>query len=196
MKLWTIQPYSVWEFARQHGSVRVDRSRCPGGEKAPASYLWLRAQLKSRVEGYEGGFPWWLYCSKPDLRLHRHGRLPGGQHQVRLELKVCPARVKVFRIWAWDKVFCGQYLGTRRQEREWSKRRGTCGIDPDLRDWELDGAWRSELESSWERLFTYLRTRLNAFGKPGGSEAVLEVIRRDDIIKVDEFFTTYSASST
>ena len=196
LKLWTVQPYSVWEQIRDQGEARVDPKRWSTPEFAPSSYDWLRTQLPSRLADYQGGHLWWFYCTKPDLRMHRHIDLPGGQHQVRLEVHLEPARVKVFRIWAWDTVYSGRYLGTRRLERDWRRRRRVAGVDPELRDWELEEPWKSELEKSWERIFEPLPSRLNGNRRPGGNEAVAEVIRREDVQRVDEFQTTFAGLSS
>lgn len=193
MRLWTIQPLSVWEQIRDAGEARVDPKRWNTRGSLPPSYDWLRRQLANRLLEYEGGFPWWFYCEKPDLRLHRHGYLAGGRHQVRMELEVEPSRVQLLRIWAWNQVYCGLYLGTRLQERDWRRRRKRAGINPDLHDSELGDPWRLELENSWRRVFNVLPSRRNDAGNPSGHEAVVEILRRKDIRKVDEFQTTYSS---
>lgn len=104
-----------------------------------------------------------------------------------MELEIDSARIRVFRIWAWDRVFCGLYLGTRRQESDWLGRRRRAGVDPDLHDSQLGEPWRTELESSWERVFEALSSRMNASGRPSGHEAVVEVLERRDVLSVDQF---------
>ena len=193
MRLWTIQPWSVWELIREDGEARVDASRWSSPAYTPPSYDWLRSQLANRLDAYQGGYPWWCYCEKPDLRFHRHVHLCGGPHQVRLELKIEPARVQILRIWAWHQVYCGLYLGTRWQERDWRSRRHRAGIDPGLHDAELAEPWRSELEDSWGRVFRPLPSRRNDAGQPSGHEAVVEILRRQDVRRVHEFRTTYES---
>lgn len=192
MKLWTIQPFSVWEQIRDRGEAHVDPQRNSTPDYIPSAYDWLRRQLYERLEGYRGGHLWWCYRAKPDLRTHRHGHLSGGQRQVRLELELSPSRVQIFRIWAWHQVYCGLYLGTRRQERDWRRRRYQSGVCTNLHDCELGEPWRTELEQSWERVFAALPPRKNLTG-PSSYEAVVEVLRLEDVRKVDRFKTTYES---
>jgi hypothetical protein len=193
LRLWTIQPFSVWTQVREDGEARVLPARWSHPDHTPVSYDWLRGELAGRVKNYQGGYPWWCYCEKPDLRIHRHGSLSGGKQQVRLELEVDPARVSVFRIWAWNRIYCGMYLGSLRQERDWRRRRRESFVDRDLRDWELGPPWRAELEASWQRLFLPLPKRSNDCFMPSGHEAVVEVLRLADVRKVDHFETTYES---
>lgn len=193
MRLWTIQPVTVWEQIRDRGEARVDPALWTLDGYTPCCYDWLRGQLEARLAGYSGGYPWWCYCKKPDLRSHGHGFLSGGRDQVRLELEIDPARVSIFRIWAWNIVYCGRYLGSHRQTREWKGRRYRSGISTELRDSELGEPWRTEVEQSWERVFTALPDRHADPWMPPGQEAVLEVIRRQDVRRVDHFQTTYDS---
>jgi hypothetical protein len=90
-------------------------------------------------------------------------------------------------------VYCGLYLGTRRQERDWRSSRHRARVDPDLHDPELEEPWLSELEESWKRVFGVLPSRRNDVGKPSGHEAVVEILSRSDVRRVDEFQTTYES---
>ncbi len=171
----------------------MDPALWTSGGYTPCSYDWIRGQLEARLAGYSGGYPWWCYCKKPDLRSHRHGSLSGGKDQVRLELEIAPTRVCVFRIWAWNTVFCRRYLGSHRQTREWTGRRYRSGISTELHDSELGEPWRTEVEQSWERVFTALPDRHADPLMPPGREAVVEVIRERDVRRVDHFQMTYDS---
>lgn len=137
MRLWTIQPFSVWTQLGEDGEARVLPTRWSHPDNPPVCYDWLREELAGRVKNDQGGYPWWCYCEKPDLRTHRHGSLSGGMQQVRLELEVDGARVAVFQIWGRNRICCELYLGSLRQERDWRRRRRESFVDRDLRDWEL-----------------------------------------------------------
>ncbi len=50
-----------------------------------------------------------------------------------------------------------------------------------------------EAEASWQRLFSRLPKRKNDCMMPSGHEAVIEVLRRADVRKVDQFETTYDS---
>jgi len=107
LRVWTIQPYSVWEQIRDQGYADVDPTRTRTPNFVPERYWWLVDQLKQRVPGYTGGFPWWACCTKPDLRTYRFTRPQ--EPQVRIELEA-PQAVS-FPIWAWNEVYCGGGAG-------------------------------------------------------------------------------------
>ena len=184
MRVWTIQPLRVWEQVEEGGVAVVD----PGLRPAPVqpSFEWLVEQLRGRLEGYEGNLPWWAYCSKPDLRVYRRGSLPGGPQQVRLELEVPTGRNVSFPIWAWNVVFLLRYLGTRKAQKDWRRRRKEAGL-LDVSFYDLPHEWRQEIEESWPLLFTRLPRRKNARGRWGGREAVFEKILLADVRKVEHF---------
>ncbi len=184
VRLWTIQPVSVWEQVRRDGRVRVDPARRSTPDYIPPAHLWLNQQLKKRLPNYNAELPWWAYRTRPDLRCHRWSQLPGGSRQVRLELEMEPEEVAVFRIWAWDRVFCGKYLGTRAQERDWRRRLRAAGY----RHWDdLPRSFEEEREQSWLRVFQRLPRRRNATGEWGDQEAVLAEIRLENVVDATPF---------
>lgn len=147
IRLWTIQPIAVWEQLQRDGVLLVDESRL--GEDLPASYQWLRQNLSKVIPGYRGGLPWWFYCQKPDLRVHRHFQF--GQ-QVRLELEVNTGHFFIMPSWAWDRVYAQDYLAkTWAEWRNWHLRLRLAVADEDL--WPLPEPWHTELVQSWHRLF-------------------------------------------
>lgn len=186
MRVWTIQPLCVWEQLEEGGVAVVD----PALRRAPVqpSFEWLVEQLRRRLDGYEGNLPWWAYCSQPDLRVFRHGSLPGGPEQVRLELEVPAERIVSFPIWAWDFVFRLDYLGTRQAQQNWRRRLKAAGLLYES-FYDLPDEWREELETSWPLLFTRLPRRKNRRGRWGGREAVFEKILLADVRKVVRFTT-------
>ncbi len=188
MRVWTIQPYSVWEQVRDRGYADVDRARSCTPDYVPERYLWLVEQLKRRVPGYTGRLPWWGYCTFPDLRRYRYTRPV--EPQVRIELEA-PQAVS-FPIWAWNHVYCGQYLCfTGREHQDWNRRLRRAVRDEDL--WPYPEPWKTELERSWELLFD---PRLPArkpydrngfFTKTRSREAVLERLELEQVRGVTEF---------
>ena len=138
---------------------------------------------------YRGGLPWWCYCEKPDLRTYRFLR---GGPEVRLELAFAPERVVQFPLWAWDNVYCGNYLSLQAHERRSFYRRLREAI-PDWQDvWPLPEPWRSELESSWQLLFQpdlprRYRGRTSILSDSTSEVAVVECIRRTDVVRVTHF---------
>jgi hypothetical protein len=189
MRLWTVQPLVVWEQLEQLCLLSVDETRLSTLGYVPDSYRWLVQQLKQRLPEYPGTLPWWAYCEKPDLRWVRHRR-PAGQREVRLELEPRPRTFLTFPRWAWDMVYCGQYLSfARREHDEWvgAMRRAV----PDEDEWPLPEPWQEQMEASWLRLFhPNLPPRSwddEAFTKSESREAVLGVLRREDVRQVTHF---------
>ncbi|MGO8673885.1 MAG: hypothetical protein ACLQVD_21320, partial [Capsulimonadaceae bacterium] len=61
MNLWSVQKVSTWRSLEAAGELRVAGSWT--ATEWPDSMLWLIGQLRMRIPGYAGGFPWWAWCS-------------------------------------------------------------------------------------------------------------------------------------
>jgi hypothetical protein len=148
--LWTIQPKAVWDQIEQHGVARVDRSLIAGAEDEEIwQYDWLAAQLARRIPGYGGGYPWWAYCNKPDLRQFRHGR---HGEQVCVGFRPASGTWIRYPYWMWDTIYQGRYLALSYEEFvDWTQ--AILVAVPDEDTWPLPEPWQSRLERSWERLF-------------------------------------------
>lgn len=78
MILWTIQPFNVYGSLQHHGILYVDpalrEDQSPYWERP---YRWMMAQMKQRIPGYAGHYPWWAWQkylpdrARPDLRTVR-----------------------------------------------------------------------------------------------------------------------------
>jgi hypothetical protein len=104
-----------------------------------------------------------------------------------------PAQLQcaTFPCWAWDTVYCGQYLSFARQEHdEWVEAMRQAVPDEDARP--LPQPWQTQLEASWLRLFDpHLPSQSwddEAISKSGSREAVLGVLRVEEVRQVTEFF--------
>jgi hypothetical protein len=188
-RLWTIQPLEVWVQLQIHGCVHVDEFRLTTPGYVPDSYRWLVRQLEERLPNYPGTLPWWAHCRKPDLRWVRH-REPASQRHLRIELEPPPGMFLTFRGWAWDVVFCGQYLSSARAEHdEWMEAMRQDVPDEDM--WPLPEPCQSQLEASWLRLFDPdLPPKPwddGAFCKTEDCEGVLGLLRLEDVRHVTEF---------
>jgi hypothetical protein len=189
MQVWTIQPMAVWEQLRQRGHLRVDEARLPYGDHVPEAYQRLTRQLALRLPEYPGTLPWWAHCRKPDLRWFRH-HTPRGQPEIRLEIEPRPGDHLTFPCWAWDTIHSRQYVApTYPEYAAWTAALRQAVPDEDT--WPLPEPWRSQLEASWERLFDPgLPARpWDGFriGGAGSREAVLTLLRLDDVRKVTPF---------
>jgi len=185
VRLWTIQPATVWNELQSRRMLCADRSNAPWRGEAPPAYEWLREQLTARLPGYTGGMLWWAYCEKPDLRAHRHS-FPVGEVHVRLELDagVIGADASVsFPSWAWNRVYCQDYLPLDAADLvRWTSWLGEAHLDED--SWPPPEPWQSALESSWQRLFSRELPpvdpdRRNAFFRSARREAVFEKLQLD-----------------
>ncbi len=193
LQLWTIQPLEVWAELRSKGVVLVDESRIGMTEPrvAPDCYHWLAGQLRRRRAGFDGHLPWWFYTERPDLRTFRHSFETGERH-VRIEVSLPAARVFVMPCWAWHTVYCGEFLAmTATDHAAWERRRSA--MVPDEDQWPLPEPLRSELETSWERLFDpdLPASAWEGFDMFGTSrfatEAVCERLLIEDVVRVTEF---------
>ncbi len=192
-KLWTIQPLAVWRQlqAKRRLHSNANHFVC----EPPAAYRWLRRQLKRRLPNYSGRHLWWAHCHKPDLRQHRHCYARAEEH-VRIELDADVFPSVRFPCWAWNQVFCQDYLALdRREYSDWERRLRQAVPDEDV--WPLPQPWRWELEASWQRLFSPDLPASNwdkeslFFQKPR-SEAVFEVLRLDAVRGITVFKGTSS----
>lgn len=179
VRYWTVQPISVWETLQSEGIGRVD-TQLAFNNQPPACYVWLVEQLKVRLPNYEGNYPWWLYCGKPDLRWVRWTR-PQGTWEVRLELELPAERVQEFLIRDWDVVYCQAWLFKHLPRNRWYDFR-------ERRGWEdlevYPEPYESLLKRTWQRLFDSKRALgLSRYR----SEAVVETLYLKDVIQARPF---------
>ncbi|MEX1232952.1 MAG: DUF3841 domain-containing protein [Planctomycetaceae bacterium] len=199
MRLWTVQPIDVWTQLQSEGFIYVDPLRInPEGEIYP-QIEWLACRLRERIADSSGHLPWFAYCERPDLRWIRHSR-PKGSQEVLIEFEPPDDALIAFPCWAWDDVFCGQYLTfTRTDSITWKRRlKDATGISFEGRDGELPEPWSSELEASWHRLFlpdlppqSWRRKRETVVDFKKKREAVVEVLRAQWVRQVQTFIGTW-----
>jgi len=187
VRAWTIQPWSTWEQIQAQGSLTVAPHYVANLHHC---YEWLRAQLPRHLTGYTGHYPWWAYCTRPDLRQRRH-RYPAGERYALIELGLPQARVLSLTFWAWDLIFYGKYLAyTQEESQDWHRRLETAVPNEDDVP-ALPEHWLTELETSWQRLFAPdLPTQgwWTPYEPPvSACEVVFEVLDRTDIHRVTPF---------
>lgn len=186
VRVWTVQPWVVWEQLVTAGKLTVDPRYSANLHHC---YEWLRVQLVHRVAGYSGHYPWWAYGTRPDLRRVRHLE-PRGERYALIDLELPRDRVAVFPFWAWDRIFYGKYLSPgRRESADWHRRLREVVADED--SWPLPEPWHTELEASWDWLFS-AALPVNGWS-PGPRaplsdwEAVFEVLDRGHVSGVTPF---------
>jgi hypothetical protein len=151
--------------------------------------------LPRHIPGYAGHYPWWAYCSRPDLRRERHFKLRGERYAL-IELDLPLDRVVLFPCGAWDRIYIGEFLSPVRGECEQWERRLREAV-PDLETDPLPEPWQTELEASWQRLFD---PELPVQGWPldepwrfSEREAVFEVLERRSVRRITPFLGADSA---
>ncbi len=152
MRFWTIQPLGVWRQMESGVAVRVDPEHPKYGGKRPWQYDWLAEALRRNRSGFDGGWPWWLSCKKPDVDRLVSSKLPGGREQAMIELELPQDRYATFPLWVWETIYCGQFVAFARETfDEWYRERRAA--IPESEGGPLPEPWRTQLESSWELLF-------------------------------------------
>jgi len=149
MRIWTIQPVKVLTRLDAKRVLYVAPARVPGEFRH--AYDWMRQQMKKRIPGYKGRYPWWgWYSPCPDLRCSGH--LPKGTRGARLELDLDPDKALLSDFDAWHAVLNRAYLALSEEEDEaWYQ--ALPRSPASLRDWPLPEPWQSEMLASWERIF-------------------------------------------
>jgi uncharacterized protein YjbI with pentapeptide repeats len=184
MRVWTLQPTSLWVALRDHDRLTVDQDYID--TYYLFTYEWLRSQMALRIPHYEGGFPWWGWCRpKPDLRRRWWGGL-AGTPLVRLELAIPAERVLLSNYMAWHMILNRGFLGiTDAETAAWLSRLEQAGFSDT--QWPLPEPWQTDVIQSWANVFA-----LEALEK-GGSwstdlvQGVFEFLNLDEVIEVTEF---------
>lgn len=152
MRFWTIQPHEIWHQMERGDSVRVDPEHPKYGGKRLWQYDWLSAALCRNRTGFDGGWPWWLSCERPDLSHARSKTLPGGPEQALIELELPEDRYALFPLWMWETIYSGKYLAPGRDALDSWYQKLRAGI-PDRDVWPLPEPWQTQLQLSWELMF-------------------------------------------
>ncbi len=160
-KLWTIQHVNVWHDLIRHKALHASVDFV--APEFVASYDWLVAQMKNRVEGYAGHYPWWAYERRPQVRYHTDQ--PG--FYVLLQLQLDPARVLLSSYGSWHCVLNDWFF--------------VHPADFDESDEEPTGT-QAEKERSWENIFDVETLR------PYETiQANFETLRLEDVVRYTLF---------
>lgn len=189
LHLWTIQPLWVWERLCEQKSLYSDPTQQEHFPVFRNDYDWMRVQMRRRLPGYSGHYPWWAYEHKPDLR---HQNTCGSELHVRLELAVPLERVLLSAYGAWHFVLNPSYLphsaddaGFERESDAWDAELEQHGIDP-YRRRPLPEPWHSRMTASWERIFDVDELR-----DTNTIQACFERLDLVDVVKVTTFMPRY-----
>jgi Domain of unknown function (DUF3841) len=191
MRIWTIQPGDVLAALKARGVLHVDRHAAKYRGFTPVAYRWMKRQMGRRLGTLETHLPWWGYCQKPDLRNFRHIYPNSGE--VRLELNIPDSELLAFPCWAWNRVFCLDFLATNQYEhKQW---RATLTLAKfDYEAWPPPQPFKSMIVSSWNRLFDENLPledwdRSSIWKGRSWRECVFSTLSLDRVIRVDPLCT-------
>jgi hypothetical protein len=193
LKLWTIQPISVWEILNQDGVYSPDHSKIPLGEFFLPSYDWLCSHLETKdPKSNNIKYPVWAWKrlngqngKKPDLRWNCWGNR--GEKLVCMELEIDDNRVLCsdFELWHYPlnkwwldpEVFTDEYDDERSEERDnWFK-----SLSKEEQEMER--------EKSWLQIFDVDNVYDSDWIRRGYDvQAIFWELRLEDVKKV-QFFT-------
>ena len=218
IRVWTLQPIEVWNALLLHGELHCDITRSSFFDmKSPymlLAYDWMRGQMQRRVDGCQGGYPWWAWAErKPDLRRETWGYKQGDM-AVRIELEVPRSQVVLSCFHAWDAVLWGSYCGFDAEdeakfERHWQAVALRFAIEEDVmygllvdagaqlentkcqagissEAWEQIDVLRARIRQSWERIFD-LQWMRQSWVKMSPVQATFEVLRREHVVSHTAF---------
>ena len=156
MKLWTIQPISVYKLIEKQGYYTCDEEKLRMENDVFDScfrdaYNWLIKEMAKRIgEPPEGvKYPVWAWHTydwkrkSSDLR-SRQGK--PGEEMVRLEIEIPDDKVVLTDFDAWHFVLNNSYISDCNNEEEYDK----------IMEWydALDSKKREELKyESWKSIF-------------------------------------------
>jgi hypothetical protein len=194
LRLWTLQPWEVWDSLRRGRNLYVDLALIEGQIH---DFLWaydfMREQMAQRLPGYEGHYPWWAWRHpKPDLRTwYPHNCFLPGTHATRIELAIPADRVLLSNETAWWYVIQPNYLSAGGADLEDSGFESTAAEEAAgeekwnrCLEWPLSAPWQFRVVPSWGRVFD-----LEAMERQCGNavQATFERLELADVVAVTEF---------
>jgi Domain of unknown function (DUF3841) len=184
VRVWVLQPSSVWEALQSNGVLYVEPRRIRPDRLG--AYRWMREQMQRRLPAYQGHYPWWAWFRpKPDLRSPRS--FPAGEpgtRCVRLGLALRNEDVLLFSDEAWLWMLNGCYIPVSEgDDAAWHAAvpNPTGSTSPQA----LPPGCRDRLVKSWERIFDLpLLARAGPFTPDAWIQAVFERLCLDDVTEV------------
>lgn len=120
MRFYSIQSSESWEQAKRIGYLEGNSQFA----MFPKEYNWLIGQMKNRLKDYNGGYPIWLWVTRPDLR--HSGHTAKGKKAVLLVISILEEKVLYSDYSAWHIVLndciLGDYEGEQiTKEKSWER---------------------------------------------------------------------------
>ena len=192
IRLWTFQPLDVCNGLLEQHTLYVNPTHprfLADIDNFRDAYEWMREQMKERIPGYQGHYPWWAYDHFPDLRRYRWHTPPYGERLVRLELAIPSEQVILSGYDTWHWVLNRWYLPetfadepTKASESEvWERGAKLGGVDT-FKDNPFAEPWEAQLQASWRHIFDI------DSGQPRYTvQANFERLELTQVVKVTEF---------
>jgi len=187
VRLWTLQPADVWDLLKKDGALITEASLLNYREMWPDSFDWMCDQMRARLIGYQGHYPWWAwYSPKPDLRFWRHqmrgSGADGRARFVRMELCLPADRVLLSSSDAWSSVLNHDFVPYTQLDLDRLQAAGSIGPI-----WPLPEPYRTVVMRSWQRIFDLSGIQE---GEPWAGryvQATFEVLALEDVVSVTPF---------
>lgn len=188
MRLWTIQPVSVYEKLLNQKVLYVDKNladNITGKYSFKESYDWLIIKMKERIGVDESAeYPWWAWYKrdykhmKPDLRESAYEIK--GTKCVCLELEIPDNEVVLSDFDTWHLVLNNCWYNPAHNEKEYDK----------LEDW-YDNLSQEEQQKlkvdSWDNIFN-ITPLSNGWERNGAYvQATFWVLKLDYVKKIQYF---------
>ncbi len=185
MKVWTVQPVSVWEQFERDGIFRCDENKSENGEDFKRAYAWMIEQMDKKMPHPEKcTLPMWAWYrydwknKKPDLR--KSGFATPKEKSVCIELDIPEEEVLLSDFNAWHYVLNYSWFDDSQNEEEWEK----------LHEWfdGLSGEEREKLRiESWQKIFNIEPFENDWYSRGGYVQAVFWEIKKEYVKKVQHF---------
>lgn len=172
MRICTFQTQEVYNALISEGVVLVDPTKSvflsdPDWSSFIPPYDWMRDQMRQRLPGYQGGYPWWGLAEPTSDELHHwagHGHL--------LELDIPDELVLISHYDAWYCVL-----------NNWN-----CALTEE-EDAEFDAKWdnasdperMAAIQDTWQRIFDYQTLSKTTIWRESYRQACFEKLRLQDL---------------
>lgn len=168
IRLWTIQPLTVWEQLKKNGIFHCDANlaMCMKECEFESAYQWMAKQMRRRIGEPPAGvvYPIWAWHTlewqhkKPDLR-RREFRGYRGKH-VCIEIEISADKVLLSDEMDWHFVLNDSHMPSAQNQEELDRQ---CERFEHLPEEEK----RVTKEKSWESIFTVFPPHYDEWNQTG-----------------------------
>ena len=154
---YTVQAKSAWEIALEKGGLYGNQAFCDADFLA--AYEWMVQQMALRLPQFGGGYPVWVWPTRP---IWRDGSFGKPQALVLIEAKLTQDRVLLSDFQSWHAVLNKFPILAHQDEK-------------------------IEMQASWERIFDFEFLENSPDWGEVEIQGVVESISLGEIISVEDF---------